>query len=167
MSWRTMVPKEWDYDITLYLATMKRMVSRLATMTSFCDNCSVAPDDLEWKMSISRHNKLPLTLFPNNNYDPAATTAAEAAEVFPVVEWVVPADEGETLKSSRRIGKILIRIQGSSSSMLPDSSSSSVAPQQQSGGEYTTTCLKQSHNVSLIFEASFDVNDEDLQAEGQ
>ena len=141
MSWRTMWPTEWDNDVALYLATMKRMVSRLATMTSFCDNCSVAPADLEWKMSISRHNKLPLTLFPN---DPA--------EVFPVVEWVVPADE-DVSNRARRIGKILIRIQGLTT---PTN-----APTSQD------TCLKKSHDVSLIFEANFDVNDEDLQAEGQ
>ena len=141
MALRTTWPTEWDNDVGLYLASMKRIVSRLASMTSFCDNCSVEPADLEWKMSISRHNKLPLTLFPN---DPAA--------VFPIVEWVVPVDE-DTFNNARRIGKILIRIQGSTTP--------TIAPLSQD------TCLKKSHDVSLIFEANFDVNDEDLQAEGQ
>ena len=149
-SWRTLWPVEWDNDVALYLAAMKRMVSRLASMTSFCDqSSSVAPEDLEWKLSISRHNKLPLTLFPN---DP---------DVVPVMEWVVPPPDNNhntdtddnsnaSFKNARKIGKILVRLQGS---IHP------IAPTDQ---DY----LKQSHDVSLVFEANFDVTDDDLQDAG-
>jgi len=130
-SWRNKWPIEWDGDIQLYLAVMKRMVSGLASMTAFCEYNTVLPGDLQYKVSISRHNKLPLTLFPN---DP---------EIFPVVEWVVP-DEALS-PGSRKIGKIAIRLQGSAN------------PDRTPRGN---DCLKQSHDVSMIFEASFDTNND-------
>jgi hypothetical protein len=165
-SWRTLWPKEWDDDVALYLAIMKRMVSHLATITPFCccrccdedggdTNSLLRPEDLEWKVSISRHNKLPLTLFPN---DP---------EILPVIEWVTPtlprgatnAKETTTTTTTttnissstistsvkaapRKIGKIIIRMQGAAKPIIPG----------EEGNEY----LKQSHDASFIFEANFD-----------
>lgn len=137
-SFRTILNKEWDHDVGLYVASMKRMVSQMGSMTPFCDDSSVLPGDLEWKLTISRTNKLPLTLFPN---DP---------EVFPVIEWTAPA-EGEnnnTMDSNsapgdgHRVGKIMIRMQGAPKPVIP-----------RVGQDF----LKQSHDVSLIFEASFDM----------
>ena len=149
-SWRTLFPTEWDDDVALYLAAMKRIVSGVGTMTPFCYGQSILPGELEWKVSISRNNKLPLTLFPN------------VPEVFPVIEWVVPppsqptsADiDMETINFSNSyvpynnvttsnapsIGKILIRMQGATNPIFPQ------------GQDY----LKQQHDVSLIFEASFE-----------
>lgn len=140
-SWRTVWPAAWDQDVTLYLATMKRMVSRLASVTTFCDAATngVEPGELEWKISISRHNKLPLTLFPNDS------------EVVPVIEWVVP-DHGAA-STARKIGKIVVRLQGSVHPNTPT--------------DQQDTCLKQAHDVSLIFEANFDMTDDyDLQIAG-
>jgi hypothetical protein len=136
-SWRTLWPTEWDDDVALYLAVMKRMASHLATITPFCEGTSVLPADLAWKVAISRHNKLPLTLFPN---DP---------EILPVIEWVTPRTNEATTnnnatttsKAPRKIGKILIRIQGATKPIIPGE-----------GQEY----LKQSHDASFIFEANFD-----------
>ncbi|CAB9503558.1 expressed unknown protein [Seminavis robusta] len=130
-SWRTLWPLEWDDDVNLYTAVMKRMVSHLGSMTPFCEGTSVMPGDLQWKISISRHNKLPLTLLPNQN-----------GEVLPVVEWVTPQsnqEEDEETSNSSKIGKILIRMQGATN---PNSS------------DY----LRQSHDVSFTFEANFDTS---------
>lgn len=142
-SFRTILNKEWDHDVALYLASMKRMVSQLGSMTPFCDDSSVLPGDLEWRLTISRTNKLPLTLFPN---DP---------EVFPVIEWTTPTEEdnnrsaaANTMDSNaasedgHRVGKIMIRMQGAPKPVIP-----------RVGQDF----LKQSHDVSLIFEASFDM----------
>lgn len=129
-SWRTLWPNEWDDDVALYLASMKRMVSHMGSMTPFCDGSSVLPGDLEWKLSISRHNKLPLTLFPN---DP---------EVFPVIEWMTPTEavaDSNDASDGRKIGKIMIRMQG--------------APKPRVGQDF----LKQAHSVSLIFTCDFEV----------
>jgi len=143
-SFRTILNKEWDHDVSLYLASMKRMVSQLGSMTPFCEDTSVLPGDLEWRLTISRTNKLPLTLFPN---DP---------EVFPVIEWTTPTEEEDNYNSAaakttdsnaasddgHRVGKIMIRMQGAPKPVIP-----------RVGQDF----LKQSHDVSLIFEASFDM----------
>jgi hypothetical protein len=144
-SWRTLWPSEWDRDLALYLASMKRMVSHLGSMTPFCDGSSVLPGDLEWKVSISRHNKLPLTLFPNN------------PEVFPVIEWVTPtatatnsnaASNGSNKNYTEKVGKIMIRMQGAPNPVIP-----------RVGQDF----LKQSHDVSLIFECEFKVAANDVE----